>query len=121
MTRYITVLLLLTLLLAGCSNGGLFNAPPKLEVDDVVFDWEYLPTLRGRVTNTGGPADYIELAVKLTHPDDPNHIYMTGWTNFSKFRSGESRPVSILLTGERPNGEFRYYWRVSTKAGGAMY
>lgn len=118
--RQIVAVVLLSILLVGCS-GGLFNAPPKLELEDLTVDWQYLPTLHGRVLNAGGSAKYVELAVKLTAPDDANHIYMTGWTNFSTFGAGESRPFSVFLSGERPASEYRYHWRVSTKPGGAMY
>lgn len=119
--RRVLIVFAVALLVAGCSGAGLFKAPPKLEIETISFEWDTIPTAVGRVVNAGGHADYIELAIKLTHPTDENHVYMTGWTNFASFGPGESRPFIITLTGERPKGEFRYHWRVSTTAGGAMY
>jgi len=108
-------ILCLCLLMVGC-----LPKPTNISVANVKFDWDFIPMVTGRAANTGGNAQYVELAVKLTHPDDPNLIYATGWTNFANFGTGERRSFTMVLTGTPP-GEFKYYFRWSTKVGGAMY
>lgn len=107
--------LCLCLVLAGC-----LPRPTNISITDVTFDWNVLPKVTGRISNSGSEARYVELAIKLTHPDDPNHIYATGWTNFANFGAKESRSFTIYLS-DTPPGQFKYYYRWSTKAGGAMY
>lgn len=79
------------------------------------------PNVRGWVKNTGGAAKYVELAVKLTPPNDPDTIYMSGWTNFTNFGSGETRAFTIYLFGATPPADYADHWRYSTDVGGAAY
>src|SRR5690606_13065299 len=77
--RRIAPLLLVAMLLTACGGASkpAAPAPAKLEVTEFVFDLEdpVAPNVRGWVKNTGGAAPYVELAVKLTPPNDPDTIY----------------------------------------------
>lgn len=123
--RRIAPLLLVAMLLTACGGASkpAAPAPAKLEVTEFVFDLEdpVAPNVRGWVKNTGGAAKYVELAVKLTPPNDPDTIYMSGWTNFTNFGSGETRAFTIYLFGATPPADYADHWRYSTDVGGAAY
>ena len=119
------LLVLSTLLLSACVSSGntSTSSPPKLEVAELVFDLDdpVAPMVRGWASNVGGSAQYVELAFKITAPEDENIIYMSGWTNFTNFKRGEKRAFSIVLIGQPPEGDYSYHWRTSTTPGGAAY
>src|SRR5690606_36817432 len=106
-----SVLLVLTLLLSGC-----LSRPPEFAISEVEFDWSgILGEMTGYIANTGGQTvHYVEIGVKLTHPDDPNAIYDTAWTNFANFAPGENRRFRVFFA-QRPPGVYRYTWRWSTR------
>lgn len=114
----VMVVLLSSLVLSAC----LFNEPPKPMLRDVKIEWDYIPRLVGRVVNNGGKADYLEIGVKVTPPNDPNTIWAVGWTNFTNFSSGENRGLNVPLIGDIPaNTEIRWHWRWSTEPLKARY
>lgn len=125
--RILIGLAALSMVLAACGGGPTSPPPPppQIELHDVTFEWDeqgIASWMRGRVVNVGGSAQYIEIGVKITPPDDPDHILASGMANFLNFGSGESRPINLLLLpADEPAGPWTYHWRWSTEVGKATY
>ena len=120
---YVSLLVLLLLVLVAC--GGPSSPPPKpqFELRDLTFEWGPVASwARGRLVNVGtGKAQYVEVGIKVTPPDDPNYIIAKGWGNAVNVEPGMNVPMDIVLTGDIPTGEWTYHWRWSTEVGKAMY
>jgi len=66
----------------------------------------------GTLKNSGGHANYLEVAIKLKN--DSGTILSTGWTNFLNIGKGESREFEIVIMNYKPSWtKYELVWSTS--------
>ena len=117
--RKLIILVLLALVLAGCTN-GIALTPAKMQI----VEYEFVPPAEeylsighviGVIKNIGGQdARYVEIGAKLRQG---GVVVATGWTNMTSVSKGESRAFDIFVSGY-PEGNFDYTLNWSLDLGG---